>query len=323
MTSMLSKYILRALPVVLDRPDRGSSAPSVFQSGPSPKLSHDKDNWILHYGGAFNPPHIGHLAVLSHALTNHGTGLNIIAAMIDPKDDAYLMGKNAESREIFVITKTDRATLWRSAEGFPACSWIFEGSECYKPVFMKALQGHAQRAGFVVKFMQVRGPDLIRPEAPPSRGTSNCDSLLIVAGSRETESFSAEHRAHLSGYGPWKELALGGLLENAGMLNTWYARVLNKVRQILHQLRGHALRREGKDPVIWYCESESETGWKAYFVADASAAGDPISSTKIRNALKMGVVGQGVLGGIAAMALSPKLLFAMLERGWVRHSGRE
>ena len=230
MTSMLSEYIQRALPVVLDCPSRGNSAPSVFQPGFSPNLSHDKDNWILHYGGTFNPPHVGHLAVLSHALTKYGTGLNIVAAMIDPKDDSYLMGKNAETQEIFVITKTDRATLWRSAKGFPACSWIFEGSECYKPVFIKALQGHAQRAGFVIKFMQVRRPDIIRPEAPPSRGTSDCDSLLIFAGSRETESFSAGHRARLSDYGTWEQLALDGLSENAGISTTWYARVLGKAR---------------------------------------------------------------------------------------------
>ena len=53
-------------------------------------------------------------------------------------------------------------------------------------------------------------------------------------------------------------------------------------------------------------------------MADTSAAGDPVSSTKIRHALKRQVVGRGVLGGIAVMALSPNLLFAMLERGWVR-----
>jgi hypothetical protein len=78
--------------------------------------------------------------------------------MIDPRDDSYLMGKNAEANETFIVTKADKATLWRSAHAFPREAWIFEGSECYKPVFMAELQAGAQRAGFSVKFLQVRGP---------------------------------------------------------------------------------------------------------------------------------------------------------------------
>lgn len=125
MESNLSVHIQKALKVVLDRPYREILYPEIFQPSEfSPKLSHDRDNWILHYGGAFNPPHAGHLAVLSCALTNHGARLNIIAAMIDPKDDAYLMGKNAETKETFIVTKTDRASLWRSAESFPRSAWV-------------------------------------------------------------------------------------------------------------------------------------------------------------------------------------------------------
>ena len=146
MASNLSVHIQRALKVVLDRPHRHDLSPTIFRpSDFSPKLSHGRDNWILHYGGAFNPPHIGHLARLSYALTNYSTGLNVVAAMIDPKDDSYLMGKNAEANETFVVTKADRATLWRSADAFPREAWIFEGSECYKPVFMAELQAGAQR----------------------------------------------------------------------------------------------------------------------------------------------------------------------------------
>src|SRR5271168_4896633 len=77
---------------------------------------------------------------------------------------------------------------------------------------MKELQAQVRQDGFAVKFMQVRGPDIVWPMAPPSRRTSSCDSLLIVAGSRETDNFSAGRRARLKGYRPW---------ENVGWLVQW------------------------------------------------------------------------------------------------------
>jgi hypothetical protein len=317
MESILSVHIQKALKVVLDRPNRENLCPEIFQpSDFSPKLSHDCDNWILHYGGAFNPPHAGHLAVLSCALTNHVAGLNIIAAMIDPKDDAYLLGKNAETKETFVVTKTDRVSLWRSAESFPRSAWVFEGSECYKPIFMSELQAEAGRAGFVIKFLQVRGPDIIRPMAPPSRGTSNCDSLLIVAGTRETESFSTLFRARLRGYGPWEKVELGGFADDGGLSGTWLFKVIDQAQQILRQLIGQSQRHRAQNSrnPSWSCESESEPGWKAYFVVDLSVARGQISSTKIRRDLRSNSDNRDI-ADIADMALSSKMLLDLLKRG--------
>lgn len=322
MTSNLSHYMQKALSVILDRPDRRNLTPDIFKpSGFSPRLSHDRDNWILYYGGAFNPPHVGHLAVLSCALTDHGTGLNIVAAMIDPKDDSYLMAKNAESNETFAVTKTDRASLLRSAEGFPDSAWVFEGSECYKPPFMEELKAKAQMAGFVIKFLQVHGPDIVRPPAPPSRGTSNCDSLLIVAGSRETESLSAGYRAEFRGYSSWMKVEYVRAADDVGLSMMLLIKVVDHAQHMLRQLMRHTPRRGTRDLPTWYCDSKSEPGWKAYFVLDTSTAGDAISSTKIRDTLK-GESGHGVIDGLVTMVLSPELLLGLLRGGMVRQSRR-
>jgi hypothetical protein len=82
---------------------------------------------------------------------------------------------------------------------------------------MKELQAQVRQNGFVVKFMQVRGPDIVGPMAPPSRRTSSCDALLIVAGSRETESFSAGRRARLKGYGPGENVELASAVGNTAV----------------------------------------------------------------------------------------------------------
>src|SRR5437763_1465447 len=87
-------------------------------------------------------------------------------------------------------------------------------------------QGHSE--GFGVKFLQVQGPDIIQPVAPPSRSTSSCDSLLIIAAGRETENFSTSSRARLRGYGPWEKLELGGSADDIGLAGTWLFKAIGQ-----------------------------------------------------------------------------------------------
>jgi hypothetical protein len=141
------------------------------------------------------------------------------------------------------------------------------------------------------------GPDIIRPMAPPSRRSSTCDASLVVAGSRETESFSAGRKARLKGYGPWENVELASVAGNTAVEAVWFWKVISHAQQLLYRLLSLVLPRYAQGPTSWYYDSESEPGWKAYLFVDEFAAQDPISSTKIRHALQK-EAGREVIDGI-------------------------
>lgn len=141
------------------------------------------------------------------------------------------------------------------------------------------------------------GPDIVRPMASPSRGTSSCDALLIVAEYRETESLSAGHRTRLKGYGPWKKVELASTVGNTAVEAVWFWTVINHAQYLLCRLLSLVLPRDAQGSTSWYCDSKSEPGWKAYLVFDEFAAQDPTSSTKIRHALQK-EAGREVIDGI-------------------------
>jgi hypothetical protein len=104
-----------------------------------------------------------------------------------------------------------------------------------------------------------------------------------------------------------------------GLTGTWLFKAVGLAHQLLCRLIGQSPR---QDAQTWYCESGSGLGWKAYFVADLSAAGDSISSSKIRCALLPSNSDCGNVRDIDIMGLSPMLLLDLVERGLVMFSRR-
>lgn len=66
-------------------------------------------NNILLYAGAFNPPHLGHLAAVKCGRFEAVTHLNIVATIIVVTPDEYLEDKNRRAGETFVVKQQDRA----------------------------------------------------------------------------------------------------------------------------------------------------------------------------------------------------------------------
>ncbi len=58
-----------------------------------PTLVKGETGRVLIFHGSFNPPHLGHLKLLTHTFDHGGKDLNIIAAIISPSEDAALRTK--------------------------------------------------------------------------------------------------------------------------------------------------------------------------------------------------------------------------------------
>ena len=68
-----------------------------------PLLSKDRVNRVLSYPGSFNPPHVGHLAVLRHAFES-SPDLNIVAGIVFPVAVEYIKEKNYLSDRCLVLS---------------------------------------------------------------------------------------------------------------------------------------------------------------------------------------------------------------------------
>ena len=108
---------------------------------------------------------------------------------------------------------------------------------------MKEVQAQMGQDGFVVKFMQCWGLDIVRLQAPRPRRTSSCNTLLIVAGRRETGSFSPGPRARPKGYGPWKKVELATAVGNTAVETAWSGKVIGLAQHLLCRLLGLVLPR--------------------------------------------------------------------------------
>lgn len=60
-----------------------------------PRLRSDRMNRIIVYAGCFNPPHVGHQALLTYVF-NHCKDINVVAAVIIPADDDAVKEKLVE-----------------------------------------------------------------------------------------------------------------------------------------------------------------------------------------------------------------------------------
>jgi hypothetical protein len=93
-----------------------------------PRLETTQTNRILLYPGSFNPPHHGHLALLSHAFESSRDDINIIAAIILPLDDDCVEEKCRDAGEDVVLTKDQRVRLWRGESGPNDWYWVYDRS---------------------------------------------------------------------------------------------------------------------------------------------------------------------------------------------------
>ncbi|RSL85922.1 hypothetical protein CEP52_015969 [Fusarium oligoseptatum] len=118
-------------------------------------------NRILLFPGSFNPPHQGHLKLLQHVFNNAGDDLNIVAAIVIMTDDDRLKDKLCTEEKPLILSREQRANLWRGT-GIPVnWVWIYDKSESEWDTFRTQLSGKVRKDGIDLKFILLGGPDVI------------------------------------------------------------------------------------------------------------------------------------------------------------------
>ncbi|KAF2640580.1 hypothetical protein P280DRAFT_469327 [Massarina eburnea CBS 473.64] len=155
----------------------------------TPTLQKGVKSRVLLFTGSFNPPHIGHKLLLTHAFFRSAYP-NVIAAIILPSPSpsvhrkaAGIMIKDgrkasdsdfddvdngsvvagARRQNQYAIKRKNRVKLWRD-ELLSPWVWIAKyGKECYTAVFR--LEGLARKDGFDLEFVVIGGTDYSSIEA--------------------------------------------------------------------------------------------------------------------------------------------------------------
>ena len=154
----LEHYVLEAERLVLRNI---SQRRTLFRRVPNvapPTLRSDCENRILVFPGSFNPPHLGHLALLWHAFLC--TDDKTIAAMFLPMGEESLAEKsNVEDRgRSFKLSLHQRTQLLQD-EVFGRFTWVFPTAPYDTWEFMYKVQELAAADGFKVSFPSLHGGD--------------------------------------------------------------------------------------------------------------------------------------------------------------------
>lgn len=165
-TKALAPYIAESLG---EPSTRRIFAPSPHQ----PTLRSDCLNKILIYRGAFNPPHLGHHALLQRAFESD---LRYIAAIILPLSDLDLWGKMIWAEEKSPAFRiSERARLWQGPSNRHEWHWVLQvDSDEAEQEFFKALRRSIEQDGFDLEIDEVLGLDYV--SVAPEKKTWKMDN---------------------------------------------------------------------------------------------------------------------------------------------------
>ena len=332
MATSLEPYIRKAT--------RAQDTTKIFNSIPGemlPMLSLARTNRILVYNGCFNPPHQGHLALLSQAFHNCGEDLNVVAAVVIMASDRYIKYKLKHEhphggRKPLVLPLARRIRLWDAELEAKGISWCFAYPEDRWAGASTALRRDLKRDGFEVDFVRVAGGDKIGRHFH-THGTWNCRTMITSDICRPVDFYEDSAPENLVGHGPWKAVDVDdeALRERAWMKAIYStpsgtddldAMDEDQKATFLADVIENAYVQSvaaAKKRKLWACEvheyTSSPRGYAARFIASEDHLDPDISSEKIR-----GIIAKSSPDRLEAelqgIALSPALLAQfILEQG--------
>lgn len=129
-------------------------------------LQRDGENLVLVYGGSFNPPHRGHLDILSALLHPK---LAALAVVILPSEDFHLRHKMTNSHPGFFLRQKRRADIWEALPQVPRDKvWVWRSTWYPFEPFTEALVRLTRQDGFKLVLSHVIGPDILNTGDPLS-----------------------------------------------------------------------------------------------------------------------------------------------------------
>ena len=178
-----------------------------------PMLRKGVVNYILVYRGSFNPPHIGHKALLAHALFRSSYE-NMVAALIVPKNDEQLDLKMAETDKseisAIVLTRSQRAQLWQD-DATMTWAWAHGYDEHHFSQVRQVMTNLLAYDGIEVEFVYIAGGERALGHAEDEvarfeKGEKTQLDNLIFSNPMRTVDVSKEngYLRKVDGYGVWE-----------------------------------------------------------------------------------------------------------------------
>lgn len=201
---------------------------------PGPLLRPKGINRILLYPGSFNPPHKGHLNLLSYVLHNAGQDLQITSAFIILTDNDSLVEKTRNEDRPLILDRKERIDLWRKSGLSTDRVWLFDRTENEWTEFRKRLEDNLQRDDIELKFILLGGPDWIRLECTHDPSYWGCRDSITSDVSRPVNFRYPGNLRQLSGCSMWEGLECD----------------VNRIRrQLQARLRGRSARGSCSSPL--------------------------------------------------------------------------
>ena len=166
-------------------------------------------NRLLVYAGSFNPPHLGHEALLRHGLKHSDIGMNVIAGIILPSDDESLYRKLQGERSPLVFTQAERVKTLNSFVRYERC-WTYDGRATEFDDFQKHFTKAVRDDGFDLEWVALCGPDYVGVNHVPLSLLWGCDKVVVSDVGRPADFTSpAQTRlTTLKGCDDWEEIKL-------------------------------------------------------------------------------------------------------------------
>jgi hypothetical protein len=200
-------------------PSRCAIPPRIFDQGLThrrPRLHLGRVNRILLYPGCFNPPHIAHERLLSHAFA--GTqDLNVIAAIVLPLDGARVADKCSRADPLpllidsimsggrarhLVLSEKQRVWLWNGGWERTVVPhdwrWAYDGAEAEWEGFRARLVAAVEPDGFELEFVCLVGADYVSRGVPfPWDLAWDCKGIVVGEVGRRANFVSGDLRGKL------------------------------------------------------------------------------------------------------------------------------
>lgn len=147
------------------------------------RLNRKGINRILVYPGAFNPPHIGHLAFMKDSFTNAGDR-NLVCAFVDPCTESFLRDiKFKHTKNALILPYEKRARFWYSDYRFPSWAAVLADSEHgSRSASLMKLKLFAAELGLAIQFTALRGADTCMKNGYETlrSGLAGCTDNILV-----------------------------------------------------------------------------------------------------------------------------------------------